>query len=47
MYFVKYRIHVSNDDIKFWKERNISPTVMIDSVRDVFRVFVNGKIAGD
>ncbi|KAL4024660.1 hypothetical protein IC575_013024 [Cucumis melo] len=40
------RIHVSNDDIKFWKERNISPTVMIDSVRDVFRVFVNGKIAG-
>ncbi|KAG7028750.1 Beta-galactosidase 9 [Cucurbita argyrosperma subsp. argyrosperma] len=40
------RIHVSSDDISFWKESNVIPTVTIDSVRDVFRVLVNGKIAG-
>ncbi|KAK4749604.1 hypothetical protein SAY87_027053 [Trapa incisa] len=40
------RIHISGDDVAFWEENKISPTIEIDSMRDVFRVFVNGQLAG-
>ncbi|XP_024031423.1 beta-galactosidase 9 isoform X1 [Morus notabilis] len=40
------RIYVSDDDILFWEENNISPAVKIDSMRDVLRVFVNGQLQG-
>lgn len=40
------RIYVSEDDIAFWKEKDMRPTVIIDSIRDVLRVFVNGQLAG-
>ncbi|KAL5542687.1 hypothetical protein UlMin_010397 [Ulmus minor] len=42
----KTRIHVTDDDISFWEENNISPAVKIDSMRDVLRVFVNGQLTG-
>ncbi|XP_031379437.1 beta-galactosidase 9 isoform X1 [Punica granatum] len=40
------RIHVSDDDVAFWEENKVSPKIEIDSMRDVFRVFVNGQLAG-
>ena len=40
------RIYVSDDDISFWKENNISPAVRIGSMHDVPRVFVNGLLEG-
>uniref|UniRef100_A0A803Q723 Beta-galactosidase n=1 Tax=Cannabis sativa TaxID=3483 RepID=A0A803Q723_CANSA len=40
------RIYISDEDISFWEENNISPAVKIDSMRDVLRVFVNGKLEG-
>lgn len=43
---VNCRIHVSDDDVAFWEANKISPTIKIDSMRDVFRVFVNGQLAG-
>lgn len=41
------RIYVSDDDISFWEENNVSPAVIIDSIRDVLRVFINGQLTGD
>ncbi|KAK8506257.1 hypothetical protein V6N13_100309 [Hibiscus sabdariffa] len=40
------RIYVSDDDIAFWEENQVSPTLVIDSMRDVLRVFINGKLIG-
>ncbi|OMO71010.1 hypothetical protein CCACVL1_18521 [Corchorus capsularis] len=40
------RIYVSDEDIAFWEENQASPTIIIDSMRDVLRVFINGKLAG-
>ncbi|XP_061991633.1 beta-galactosidase 9 isoform X2 [Rosa rugosa] len=40
------RIFVSDEDISFWEESNISPAITIDSMRDVLRVFVNGQLTG-
>lgn len=44
--FLECRIYISDEDISFWEENNISPAVKIDSMRDVLRVFVNGELAG-
>ncbi|KAM3326493.1 hypothetical protein P3S67_001619 [Capsicum chacoense] len=40
------RIYVSDDDISFWKQKDVSPTIDIDSMRDFVRIFVNGQLAG-
>ncbi|KAL4643890.1 hypothetical protein ACB092_02G123900 [Castanea dentata] len=40
------RIYVSDDDIAFWEEKEVRPTLTIDSMRDVLRVFINGKLIG-
>ncbi|PHT85307.1 Beta-galactosidase 9 [Capsicum annuum] len=40
------RIYISDDDISFWKENDVSPTIDIDSMRDFVRIFVNGQLAG-
>ncbi|GLT61015.1 hypothetical protein SLA2020_337510 [Shorea laevis] len=40
------RIYVSDEDITFWEEKKVSPTIVIDSMRDILRVFINGKLAG-
>ncbi|CAN4120826.1 unnamed protein product [Withania somnifera] len=40
------RIYISDDDISFWEENNVSPTIDIDSMRDFVRIFVNGQLAG-
>ncbi|KAF2288905.1 hypothetical protein GH714_022673 [Hevea brasiliensis] len=40
------RIYVSDEDIAFWEENKVRPAVTIDSIRDVFRVFINGQLAG-
>ncbi|OAY28309.2 hypothetical protein MANES_15G055700v8 [Manihot esculenta] len=38
------RIYVSNDDIAFWEENKVRPTVSIDSMRDVLHIFINGQL---
>ncbi|KAK4356829.1 hypothetical protein RND71_022439 [Anisodus tanguticus] len=40
------RIYISDDDISFWEENDVSPTIDIDSMRDFVRIFVNGQLAG-
>ncbi|KAH9649785.1 Beta-galactosidase 9 [Citrus sinensis] len=40
------KIYVSDDDISFWKTNEVRPTVTIDSMRDVLRVFINGQLTG-
>lgn len=40
------RIHVSDEDIAFLEGKQDDPTIVIDSMRDVLRVFVNGKATG-
>ncbi|KAI9194696.1 hypothetical protein LWI28_008308 [Acer negundo] len=40
------RIYVSENDISFWEENNVTPAIMIDSMRDVLRVFINGQLTG-
>ncbi|CAM8905593.1 unnamed protein product [Rhodiola kirilowii] len=40
------RINVSADDIAFWKSNKVGPTIVIDSMRDVLRIFINGTLAG-
>ncbi|PHU25274.1 Beta-galactosidase 9 [Capsicum chinense] len=37
------RIYISDDDISFWKQKDDSPTIDIDSMHDFVRIFVNGK----
>lgn len=40
------RIYVSDDDISFWEEKKVRPTLTIDSMRDVLRIFINGQLIG-
>ncbi|KAH6832659.1 beta galactosidase 9 [Perilla frutescens var. hirtella] len=40
------RIYISNEDIKFWEENQISPVLTIDSMRDLVYIFVNGQFTG-
>ncbi|KAJ9701106.1 hypothetical protein PVL29_006451 [Vitis rotundifolia] len=40
------RINVSAEDISFWEENQVSPTLSIDSMRDILRIFVNGQLIG-
>ncbi|KAF3560065.1 hypothetical protein F2Q69_00017171 [Brassica cretica] len=42
----KTRISVSEDDISFWKKNGANPTLSVDSMRDVLRVFVNKQLSG-
>lgn len=40
------RIHISDEDFSFWEASDISPKLIIDSMRDVVQIFVNGQLAG-
>ncbi|XP_057959150.1 beta-galactosidase 9 [Malania oleifera] len=40
------RIYVSDDDISFWENNKVNPALMIGSMRDVVRVFINGQLTG-
>ncbi|XP_077228224.1 beta galactosidase 9 isoform X2 [Tasmannia lanceolata] len=40
------RIHVSDEDVSFWEANEASPKLIIDRIRDVARIFVNGQLAG-
>ncbi|WJZ87718.1 hypothetical protein VitviT2T_007081 [Vitis vinifera] len=40
------RINVSAEDISFWEENQVSPTLSIDSMRDILHIFVNGQLIG-
>ncbi|KAJ8634269.1 hypothetical protein MRB53_027605 [Persea americana] len=40
------RLHISDGDISFWEASEVSPKLIIDSMRDVVRIFVNGQLAG-
>ncbi|KAJ1426068.1 Glycoside hydrolase, family 35 [Sesbania bispinosa] len=41
------RIYVSDGDILFWRENDIQPKLIIDGVRDILRIFVNGQLIGN
>lgn len=43
---IKCRVYVSDEDITHWKENAVSPSLRIDSMRDVVRIFINGKLIG-
>ncbi|CAA6664073.1 unnamed protein product [Spirodela intermedia] len=40
------RINISAEDISFWEATHTLPSIFIDQVRDVARIFVNGQLAG-
>ncbi|XP_024986388.1 beta-galactosidase 9 isoform X1 [Cynara cardunculus var. scolymus] len=40
------RIYVSDEEIAFWKENAISPSLTIDSMRDLVHIFINGQLIG-
>ncbi|PIN25789.1 Beta-galactosidase [Handroanthus impetiginosus] len=40
------RIYISDEDISFWAENQISPALTIDSMRDLVYIFVNGQFTG-
>jgi hypothetical protein len=40
------RVNVSDEDIAYWKEKNDSPSITIDSMRDLVRFFINGQLTG-
>lgn len=43
---MKHRVHISDDDIAFWEDNNVSPSITIDSMRDLVRIFINGQLTG-
>ncbi|KAI3823094.1 hypothetical protein L1987_04520 [Smallanthus sonchifolius] len=40
------RVYVSDEDIAHWKENAVTPSLKIDSMRDVARIFINGQLIG-
>ncbi|KAL7209490.1 hypothetical protein ACSBR1_031099 [Camellia fascicularis] len=40
------RIYVSDDEISFWDENSVEPAFTIDSMCDLVRIFINGKLIG-
>ncbi|PWA35777.1 D-galactoside/L-rhamnose binding SUEL lectin domain-containing protein [Artemisia annua] len=40
------RVYVSDEDVAHWKENAVSPSLRIDSMRDVVRIFINGQLIG-
>lgn len=43
---IKCRIFISDDDIYFWEKNDIRPKLLIDRVRDILLIFVNGQLIG-
>uniref|UniRef100_A0A0E0J9N6 Beta-galactosidase n=1 Tax=Oryza nivara TaxID=4536 RepID=A0A0E0J9N6_ORYNI len=39
-------LSLTSGDIAFWSSKGVLPSLTIDKIRDVARVFVNGKLAG-
>ncbi|KAG8048450.1 hypothetical protein GUJ93_ZPchr0009g1307 [Zizania palustris] len=40
------RVNISDSDVALWSSKGVLPSLTIDQIRDVARVFVNGKLAG-
>lgn len=40
------RIYVSDEEVAHWEENEVNPSLVIDSMRDLVRIFVNGKLIG-
>ncbi|XP_054805013.1 beta-galactosidase 9 isoform X1 [Prosopis cineraria] len=40
-------IYISADDVFFWEKNNVHPKLIIDSIRDILLVFVNGQLIGN
>ncbi|CDP11164.1 unnamed protein product [Coffea canephora] len=40
------RVYVSDEDVLFWEKNEVRPTLKIHSMRDMVRIFINGKLAG-
>lgn len=40
------RIHISDDDISFWKDNQLSPVLTIDSMRDLVYIYINNQFTG-
>ncbi|KAL9272965.1 Beta-galactosidase 9-like protein, partial [Drosera capensis] len=41
-----YLWYFTSSDISFWEENGVNPTLTIEGMRDVVRIFVNGQLAG-
>ena len=39
-------VNISDEDVAYWNSKGVLPSLTIDQIRDVARVFVNGKLAG-
>ncbi|RCV18459.1 hypothetical protein SETIT_3G302400v2 [Setaria italica] len=39
-------VNISDEDVAYWNSKGVLPSITIDQIRDVARVFVNGKLAG-
>jgi len=39
-------VNISDEDVAYWNSKGVLPSLAIDQIRDVARVFVNGKLAG-
>ena len=39
-------MNISEEDVLYWNSKGFLPSLTIDQIRDVARVFVNGKLAG-
>ncbi|KAI3791098.1 hypothetical protein L2E82_04702 [Cichorium intybus] len=40
------RIYVSDEDVLHWEDNEINPSLIIDSMRDLVRIFINGELIG-
>ncbi|KAL8481118.1 hypothetical protein ACS0TY_027594 [Phlomoides rotata] len=40
------RIYITDEDVTFWEEEEVSPVLTIDSMRDLVYIFVNGQFTG-
>jgi hypothetical protein len=47
IYYFEYNsINISDEDIALWSSKEVSPALTIGQIRDVARLFINGKLAG-
>ncbi|KAL3506440.1 hypothetical protein ACH5RR_031822 [Cinchona calisaya] len=40
------RVYISDEDMLYWEENEVGPSLNIDSMRDMVGIFVNGKLIG-
>lgn len=46
LYVWIYRVYISDEDVLYWEENEVEPSIHIDSMRDFVIIFINGQLAG-